>query len=70
MREKLIELILSVPAPEIVVVGRRSGKAFKPNKAAQKYCDIGCRNDAYGEKAKAIMAEYMKKWRERKKGLA
>lgn len=41
------------------------GKPFK-TKQGKKFCEIGCRNDAYAEKNKQLKAEYMKGYRERK----
>ena len=34
------------------------GKAFMPNQKNQRFCDIGCRTDAYKPKAKAQYADY------------
>lgn len=43
-------------------------KLFKPNRANQIYCDIGCRTKAYAPKARAAMKEYHAKRMERKHG--
>ena len=41
------------------------GKPFK-SKQGQRFCEIGCRNDAYAKKNKQLKAEYMKGYRDRK----
>ncbi len=42
------------------------GKLFKPI-AAQRFCDIGCRREAYEEKARQMRKECIKRWREEQK---
>ena len=43
------------------------GKLFK-RKGAQRFCDAGCRNEAYRDKERAINTEYRRRQRE-KRGL-
>lgn len=39
------------------------GEPFKP-KQGQRFCDIGCRNEAYRKRGNAIKREYYRKRRE------
>ena len=43
------------------------GKAFKPRKANNIFCDIGCRTDYYNEKFRESKREYMQRYRDSKK---
>ena len=51
--------------PEGWKVCKGCGKAFKPHDCKQKYCDIGCREEAYKPRARELRTEYMRKYREK-----
>ena len=43
------------------------GKVFKPGDPRQRFCDIGCRNEAYYQRRRELLKEYAKKkYREKK----